>query len=236
MLGLALLLPVLAGAGLVAFTITRGSRLRVLDLTGEAPKSKRHLRAGTIDAVVLHQTGFTRGLDPQRYLKVTAHFVVLADGTVLQLHPMSARLNASDGFNGRSVAIEFVGNFKSVNGKWWKPSEYGADEVTFEQIEAGRELLRRLGRSGVRFVFAHRQSSASRGNDPGPDLWAGVGQWAVERLVLRCASARPSDARSRSSSSSAIGSRGCASNSTPRACSRSRPLGRKRRTAPRVSS
>ena len=66
MLGLALLLPVLAGAGLVAFTITRGSRLRVLDLTGEAPKSKRHLRAGTIDAVVLHQTGFTRGLDPQR--------------------------------------------------------------------------------------------------------------------------------------------------------------------------
>ena len=182
MLGLALLLPVLAGAGLVAFTITRGSRLRVLDLTGEAPKTKRHLRAGTIDAVVLHQTGFTRGLDPQRYLKVTAHFVVLADGTVLQLHPMSARLNASDGFNGRSVAIEFVGNFKSVNGKWWKPSEYGADEVTFEQIEAGRELLRRLGRSGVRFVFAHRQSSASRGNDPGPDLWAGVGQWAVERL------------------------------------------------------
>jgi len=100
---------------------------------------------------------------------------VLADGTVVQLHPLIARLSAS-------MSIEFVGNFRSVNGKWWKPSEFGADVVTVEQVEAGRELLRALGRVGVRHVFAHRQSSASRGNDPGPDLWANFGQWAIERL------------------------------------------------------
>jgi N-acetyl-anhydromuramyl-L-alanine amidase AmpD len=182
MLVLALLIPALAGAGIVAFVVVKTSRLQTVNLIGEAPKSKRHERIGTIDAVVLHQTGFTRGLDPRRYLKVTAHFVVLADGTVVQLHPLEARLSASDGFNGRSVSIEFVGNFQSADGKWWQPSQFGADLVTVEQVEAGRELLRALKRAGVRFVFAHRQSSASRGNDPGPDLWANVGQWAVDRL------------------------------------------------------
>ncbi len=40
-------------------------------------------------------------------------------------------------------------------------------------------MLRELKRAGVRFVFAHRQSSESRGKRPGPDLWAGVGQWAI---------------------------------------------------------
>jgi transcriptional regulator with XRE-family HTH domain len=40
----------------------------------------------------------------------------------------------------------------------------------------------RAREAGIRSVFAHRQSSASRGNDPGPDLWAGVGQWAIDRL------------------------------------------------------
>lgn len=182
MLLLALLFPALAGAGLVAFTVAKAPRLRTVNLIAHAPKSKRHLRVGTIDAVVLHQTGFTRGLDPRRYLKVTAHFVVLADGSVLQLHPLEARLSASDDFNSRSVSVEFVGNFPSVDGQWWRPSEFGADVVTVEQVEAGRELLRELKRNGVRFVFAHRQSSVSRGNDPGPDLWAGVGQWAIERL------------------------------------------------------
>ena len=183
MLALALVLPVAAGAGLVALAMARRSRaLRVLNLINQTPTSKRHSRACKIDAVVLHQTGFSRGLDPKRYLKVTAHFVVLADGTVLQLHPLTVKLWASDGFNCRSVSIEFVGNFRSSGGKWWKPEIYGANQVSAEQIEAGRELLRALAQTGVRFVFAHRQSSASRGNDPGPDLWAGVGQWAIERL------------------------------------------------------
>jgi N-acetyl-anhydromuramyl-L-alanine amidase AmpD len=184
MLALALtMLPAAAGVGWLAYMASRRNRsLRIVDLTRESPKSKRHERACKIDAVVLHQTGFSRGLDPQRYLKVTAHFVVLADGTVLQLHPVTARLSASDGFNCKSVSVEFVGNFPSISGKWWRPHEYGANEVTPEQIEAGRALLRALEGIGVRNVFAHRQSSSSRGNDPGPDLWRGVGQWAIDKL------------------------------------------------------
>ena len=37
-------------------------------------------------------------------------------------------------------------------------------------------------------MFAHRQSSESRGNDPGPEIWRGVGQWAsFSELVADCA-------------------------------------------------
>ena len=34
-------------------------------------------------------------------------------------------------------------------------------------------------------ILVHRQSSASRANDPGPDIWYHVGQWAVNNLGLR---------------------------------------------------
>jgi N-acetyl-anhydromuramyl-L-alanine amidase AmpD len=137
-----------------------------------------------VDAVVLHQMGLSRGNDLQRYRQVTAHFVILPDGRVAQLHPTSSRLSASHGFNGRSVAIEFAGNLRSTNGQWWRPETYGRDTLTDAQIESGRKLLRVLESQGVRFVFAHRQSYSQRGNDPGPEIWASVGQWAIDTLGM----------------------------------------------------
>jgi hypothetical protein len=38
---------------------------------------------------------------------------------------------------------------------------------------------------GLTHILAHRQSSDSRTNDPGPEIWYGVGQWAVENLGLK---------------------------------------------------
>ncbi|NVB37229.1 N-acetylmuramoyl-L-alanine amidase [Pseudenhygromyxa sp. WMMC2535] len=175
---------VLASGVVMAWARARANTLEVVDLRAEAPASKRQVRKATVDAVVLHQTGFSRGLDPIRYRKVTAHFVVLPDGTVVQLHPVSARLSASNGFNSRSVAVEFVGNFRSVQGGWWKPEKYGRNTPSAAQIRAGRQLLRELQRVGVRYVFAHRQSLETRGNDPGPEIWHAVGQWAVTALGM----------------------------------------------------
>ncbi|MFN7999717.1 MAG: hypothetical protein U0X75_01730 [Acidobacteriota bacterium] len=34
-------------------------------------------------------------------------------------------------------------------------------------------------------VLAHRQSSGQRENDPGPDIWYHVGQWAIDNLGLK---------------------------------------------------
>lgn len=159
-------------------------KLEIVDLTSKAPTRKRSKRSRPVDAVVLHQMSFSRGNDLQKYLEVTAHFVITPNGTVGQLHPMSARLDASHGFNGRSVAIEFAGNLQATTGDWWSPETHGRNQLTTAQIEAGRKLLNQLTLHGVRFVFGHRQSYVERGNDPGPEIWSSVAQWGISKLRL----------------------------------------------------
>jgi hypothetical protein len=162
---------------------------KIIDLTAQ---SDRSLRKGQRDpksvyALVLHQMACCfRRRDPLRsYLRIKSHFAILPEGQILQLHPVSALLWASHGFNSKSVAVEFAGNFPNVKGKWWKGETYGRDRATAAQLEAGRCLIRHLVRTmGLRVVLAHRQSSNMRENDPGPDVWYHVGQWAVDKLGL----------------------------------------------------
>ena len=185
MLGVLLTLSPVFAFGVVALIVqSRGVQLQIANLTRQSPAGLRSKRSRKVDAVVLHQMSFSRGTDPARYHRVKAHFIVLPDGTVAQLHPVSARLSASGGFNSRSVAIEFAGNLKSANGNWWKPNSFGRDSLTSAQVAAGRSLLRLLHREGVRFVFAHRQSDPDRGNDPGPEIWSSVAEWAIKTLEM----------------------------------------------------
>jgi len=52
---------------------------------------------------------------------------------------------------------------------------------TTAQIRAGRDLIQYLIKKiGLTDIYAHRQSSATREGDPGPDIWYHVGQWAVD--------------------------------------------------------
>jgi N-acetyl-anhydromuramyl-L-alanine amidase AmpD len=184
MLGLALGVSSAVAIGYLAWWGRQSSKLEIVNLCPIAPASKRSKRTAPIDAVVLHQMSLSRGDDLLRYKLVTSHFVVAPNGGVAQLHPLSARLSASDGFNGRSVAIEFAGNLRSVDGKWWQPETYGRDTLTAAQIESGRKLLRELASQGIRYVYGHRQSSGSRGNDPGPEIWASIGQWAIDTIGM----------------------------------------------------
>jgi hypothetical protein len=162
---------------------------RIIDLTAQ---SDRSVRKGTRDpktvyALVLHQMACCfRRRDPLKsYLKIKAHFAILPEGQILQLHPVSALIWASHGLNARSVAVEFAGNFPNIHGKWWKGETYGRNRPTPAQLEAGRCLVRHLIRTmGLRVILAHRQSSNMRGNDPGPEVWYHVGQWALDNLGL----------------------------------------------------
>lgn len=171
-----------------ALGVVDGSR--IIDLTAKADKSNRK---GTRDpksvyALVLHQMACCANRkDPLKsYLKIGSHFAILRDGKILQLHPVSALVWASNGFNSRSVAVEFAGNLPSTRGKWWKGDKYGKNHLTPEQVDAGRYLIRWLIKSmGLTHVLAHRQSSGTRENDPGPDIWYHVGQWAIDNLKLR---------------------------------------------------
>ena len=161
----------------------------IIDLTAQSDKS---LRKGARDLkkvkqLVLHQMACCfKPADPlKRFLTINAHFAITADGRILQLHPIEQLLWASNGFNGSSVAVEFAGNFPDTKGHWWEGAKYGKDRPTQAQFEAGRRLIRYLvNKIGLTQVVAHRQSSASRENDPGPEVWRNVGQWAVDTLGL----------------------------------------------------
>ena len=183
-LGVAVGLSSALGFGLAALLYYQTGQPQLVNLVDVSPSGLRRKRRAQVDAVVLHQTGFSWGNDPLKYKDVKAHFVVLPDGKVAQLHPVNARLSASHGFNSRSIAVEFVGNFQSSRGRWWNPETYGRHTLSKAQIQSGRWLLRRFRRMGLAHVYAHRQSFYERSNDPGPEVWAAVGQWGLEQLEM----------------------------------------------------
>jgi hypothetical protein len=162
----------------------------ILDLTPKTPRAYRirNRMSARIDSAVLHQTAFSRGSLPDLYLNVHAHFVVMPDGGILQLHPIDAYLVASSAFNDDAVAIEFVGNFPNERGQYWVgDGTAGRHVLSPQQIGSGRDLLRYLRDTyTISFVFAHRQGEkeSARGNCPGPDIWYNVGEWAVRELGM----------------------------------------------------
>ena len=174
----------------VTDTFGGASGSRIIDLTDKSDKSHRKGKRDPkkVYALVLHQMACCfRPADPlKRFLSINSHFAIAADGRILQLHPITELLWSSNGFNAGSVAVEFAGNFPNTKGRWWQGDKFGRNRPTPEQLEAGRYLVRHLIRvMGLTHVLAHRQSSASRENDPGPEVWYHVGQWAVDKLGLK---------------------------------------------------
>lgn len=137
-----------------------------------------------IDAVVLHHMAIYRGNAFNKYYKVVSHYIILQDGKIGKLWGPEFVLNASNGFNKRSIAIEFAGNFPNDKNRWRKGDENGRHCPTDAQIKAGRFLLQHLKQTmpNIRYVFAHRQSSSSRTDDPGPDIWFNVAEFAIKYL------------------------------------------------------
>ena len=146
-------------------------------------------KLATINSIVLHHMAYNIGNNPTSYVKVGAHYIVTSDGKIAQLYDNLDFLNASNSFNPRSVAIEFAGNFPDERYRWWKSSELPIPErcyLTPTQIRAGRCLLATLKARlpGVKYLYAHRQSSEDREGDPGPDVWFNIGEWALSNLNL----------------------------------------------------
>lgn len=149
--------------------------------------SPRKLEA--VNSIVLHHMAYNIGNDVTLYRKVGAHYIVTADGQIAQLYNDLDFLNAANGFNPRAISIEFAGNFPDLNYHWWKSKELTIPDrcyLTPTQIRAGRCLLATLKARlpGIQYVYAHRQSSSSRENDPGPDVWLYIGEWAIQNLNL----------------------------------------------------
>lgn len=172
-----------------------GGADNIVNLLNASPPEKR-IGSRVPWAIVIHQMGFSRGNDPYKYRKVTAHYIITPDGTIAQLHPVTAYLYAANGFNEGGISIEFAGNFPSESrstqpSDFYKPDKMGMDQLTVAQVESGRWLVEYLHdvvlpdiNQDLTVMVAHRQSGAQRQNDPGPDVWANVGQWAVNVIGL----------------------------------------------------
>jgi len=206
--GMRIAATVIGAASLARIVQYRWPRGRVEDWTtqgdarlraNEARDGKTYFRRGDrsvrdLDGIVLHQMGFTRGDDPDRYTGVQAHFIVTPNGRIAQLHPISRYLFASSALNKGTVGVEFAGNFQSDKGRWHNPSQMGAQEgPTSAQIRAGRYLVgyirREFAASGgqLKAVWGHRQGTGlRRANCPGPQIWHGIVPWANQRYGLQC--------------------------------------------------
>lgn len=180
-------------------SIVKEATQRIVDYTGQVPLTAcmdrvnderrkqfynyRQRRAAKRDprrikALVLHHMAFLRTTQtPRAHRCVNSHFIILQNGSIYQLHPISALLWASHGWNPRSVAVEFAGHFRNENGG-------GPDIPTSAQIEAGQFLVKYLVHLlGIDKVLTHRQSSTKTG-DPGPDIWFQVGEWSMQHLGI----------------------------------------------------
>lgn len=120
-----------------------------------------------VDGIMLHQWGVHKVGDAA-HRKVTAHLSVGHDGTVYYVHPFATWLAHGNGLNGSTVSIEIAGL-------------YGKDSIVptatirgaRRAVAFARDEIRRQG-GKVEKIWAHRQTSAGRAMDPGPDIWRRV--------------------------------------------------------------
>lgn len=165
--------------------------------------------------VVLHQTAVAFGVSQaqlraaggdralalaERALRIAAHATVFRAGPghgplISIAAPLAWHVNHGNGANGPSIGLEIDGLYEGVAGD--RRTVRGSPSSWTEEIrDAARAGLRWLVEHGraegmpLRYVWAHRQSSATRRSDPGERLWCDLAIWARRELALEWQPAR----------------------------------------------
>jgi hypothetical protein len=152
----------------------------------------------SIDGIVVHQTATPFGVtaaaikaangDAQlakhrRALGVAAHMTVFTTGIAVLAHPLDWYVYHGNGLNARSLGMEIEGLFPGLQGK-----QELFTGVLQSAAQDGLEYLVRKGRERgmpIKWIWAHRQSSMTRADDPGEEIWRKlVLEFAVSRLGL----------------------------------------------------
>ena len=185
-----------------------GEPARLIDRRQFASKKWDYGQRGINDiwGMTAHQTAcwLSVSKDPARCDTVGAAFVIMADkngfygdGDVIWLHDDERLVVHGNEFNTKCTSFEIDGLFAGLEGDpttvWDDPStpwKETAGTVSELQIESAMQLVRwrraeTIRKGGVKFkvLNTHRQSSASRRNDPGSKvvqrvlvpLWAELG-------------------------------------------------------------
>jgi hypothetical protein len=158
-------------------------------------------RPEDVDAIVVHQTACDF-LGPYRYrraLNVAAHAVAYRDGVAILTCPPAWYMNGGNGLNPRGLHLECVGLLsglvdvddtpqrEDLDTTWQRRAATVLDDRAIESYWAGLRALVESGRkwgAPLRYLFAHRQSSATRRSDPGEGIWRALAPWAEEHLGL----------------------------------------------------
>lgn len=140
-----------------------------------------------VSGITLHQTACILGERPGRWNTVSAHLGVMRSGASVWMHDFNRIVWHAQGFNRRCAGIEIDGNYEGVEGDpstlWDNPGTAARDKatlLTIESIETTKQLIRwicsvvAVHGGQVKALVAHRQSSATRRNDPGSGIWSRI--------------------------------------------------------------
>jgi hypothetical protein len=166
---------------------------------GKTPALDRVFRrpVNTVDGIVIHQTAVSFGVTKdavkaaggdavlakhRRALGVAAHMTAFTTGYAVHAHPLDWYVYHANALNSRSVGIEVEGLF---------PGTMKNELMTPELEQAARDGLEYLVRRGresgmpLKWIWAHRQSSLTRDNDPGEEIWRKIVlDFAISKLGL----------------------------------------------------
>ncbi len=152
-----------------------------------------------IDGIVLHQTACPYGVTAEqvkaaggdrvqakhrRALDVAAHMTAFDTGYAVLAHPLTWYVYHANAFCARSIGIEVEGRYPGMQG--------GSPNLMFNEIlQAARDGIEYIVEHGremgmpLKYIWAHRQSSMTRQDDPGEELWRRIVlEFAVPTLGL----------------------------------------------------
>lgn len=162
----------------------------------------------TVTGITLHQTAVEYHITERmlsaaggdfelahalRVQRAACHLMALQEGFVAWTRPLASFVYHGNALNASTIGIEVEGNYAGIAGDprtAWSGSAYSGP-VTEKTIVAARKALlvaitegRRLGMP-IQDLYAHRQSSGTRRNDPGEEIWKGVAiEYGVKVLGL----------------------------------------------------
>lgn len=134
--------------------------------------------ASGVRAIMLHQVG-VRNVGEAAWPKMSYHYGVSEDGRIFRIHPIETLLFHGHGLNDTTIAIAVGGNYGSGE----KMPAKQARALRAAIALAKRETETRGGE--IESIFAHRQTSSDRGNDPSKDPWRQGALWAQANLGVR---------------------------------------------------
>lgn len=115
----------------------------------------------------------------RRSLQVACHMMAFRGGFVAWPNPLDWYVYHGNGFNSFELGLEIDGLYPGViGGATWsgKPASEVTDDVVRAACAAIELMViegRKMGMP-IRYIHAHRQSSATRRDDPGEELWKRV--------------------------------------------------------------